>query len=290
MTLMCLTLLLVWVAAGAEGEPLSLPVDDSPGLPFDRTIDFNITTYDDPTIHVDWNRVNNRDTPYNCNYYWAKIRIGHPSQLRTASWDGWTSYNKARADVIAKKVNAIIAINGDFYGAHADGFVMRQGVVYRDNMVRKQDILLIDEEGDFHIIPFDADTDAIDKTHWEGRKVVNALTFGPALIVNDEVVLNHDADPAYADAPGRGYRTCIAQTGHLEYLLLTCKDVGCTLEEMCSLVDDLTDHVDVAYILDGGNVSQFVYLGRLMNKLAKEARPVTDIVYFATACPDWVNQ
>ncbi len=263
-------------------DTVKLPISASGGEPFDTSYTVRDMVYDDPTIHVERFRVPNQETKYNCAYHYVKVRIADPAQLRTAAAGRFDRPGKAYAQQIARKVNAVVAVNGDFYGGHTDGYVIRQGKVYRDNIDRKMDILLIDEDGDFHIVPFDADP-ALDKTQWEGKKVINALSFGPALIVDDQVVLNREADPAYADAQNRGQRTAIVQTGKLEYMILTCRSVGCTLEEMVSLVQELTEHVDVAYLLDGGKSSQLVYLGNLINKAADEAVPVSDIVYFASA-------
>ncbi len=266
----------------------TLPIDESGGMPFVDTFAENNMVYDDPTLHIERFRIYNGDTPYNCMVHYAKIRIAHASQLRTASCKGFNVQIMDRVDLIGKDVNAVLAINGDFVGAHPDGYVLRQGTVYRDKIERKLDLLLIDEDGDFHIIFYDEDQKAMDKTQWEGKKVINAFSFGPALIVDDQVVIHREADPAYADAPDRGARTCLVQTGHLEYMVVTVRELGCSLEEMASLVQELAGHVECAYLLDGGNSSQLAFMGRLVNKLASETyrvRPVTDIVYFASAWP-----
>ena len=270
--------------SAGPGTIVELPLDETGGMPFQINFTSDTMTYDDPTIHVERSRIRNHETKYNCTVHYAKVRIADASQLRTASCRGFDNRSVARVDVIGRQVNAVLAINGDFFGSHKDGYILRQGTVYRDMIQRKCDILLIDEDGDFHIIPYDADQENIDKTQWNGKKVYNAFTFGPVLILNDEVVLDIAADPAHADAPGRGARTAIVQTGHLEYMVITCREVGVTLEELTSLIQELTDHVECAYVLDGGLSSQMAFAGRLINKLAdKTARPVTDIVYFASA-------
>ncbi len=272
-------------AKNADGQ-YTLPLDESAGRPFTDTFSIDPMVYDDPTIHVDRYRINNGETPYNCVIHYAKVKIAHASQLRTAAALDFTKRIPNRVDLIGRSVNAVLAINGDFFGSHTDGFILRQGTVYRDQIERKCDLLLIDEDGDFHIIFYNEDQ-TVDKTHWEGKKIINAFTFGPALIVNDEVVLHKEADPAIADAPDRGARTCLLQLGHLEYMVLTVRELGCSLEEMITLIQSLTDHVVCAYLLDGGNSSQMAFQGRLVNKLSTDPnlRLVTDIVYFASAWP-----
>ena len=49
------------------------------------------------------------------------------------------------------------------------------------------------------------------------------------------------------------------------------------------LVEELTDNVEVAYLLDGGESAQMCFMGELVNKTSRTAREVTDIVYFASA-------
>jgi hypothetical protein len=53
-----------------------------------------------------------------------------------------------------KAADAVIATNGDFFaGFSGNAFVYRQGVMYRDTVDTSLDVLLIDEDGDFHVLP-----------------------------------------------------------------------------------------------------------------------------------------
>ena len=116
-----------------------------------------------------------------------------------------------------------------------------------------------------------------------GKKVINAFSFGPAMIINDEVVLNVDSAPTMSNPGGRAQRMVIAQLGPLQYMVVSCRQVGCTAEEMVSLVQSLADHIEVAYFMDGGQSSQMVFMGTLVNKNERDARTITDIIYFASA-------
>ena len=40
----------------------------------------------------------------------------------------------AKTSVTAAENNAILAVNGDYYGANSSGYVIRNGVVYRDSI------------------------------------------------------------------------------------------------------------------------------------------------------------
>lgn len=280
--------LLAWALAlllplGAVAEVVELPIDTSPGLPFQGKFNRDVTVYEDPSIRVEWNKVENGDTHFNCMYYTAKIKIADASQLRTAAVNGFDRGNRAKAQVMARRTNAVLAINGDFYGARSESYVLRQGVVYRDKVGENMDILLIDEDGDFHVLLAADNPAEVDKTTINGKKVINAFSFGPALIVDNETVLVETSSPSMSAPESRCQRMCIVQTGPLEYMAVCVRMVGCTAQEMVELIYELCDNVEVAYLLDGGESSQMVFMGQLVNKTERAAREVTDIVYFASA-------
>lgn len=284
--LMLMACVMLMLPAVSLAEVVKLPIDDTGGMPFNAQFNKDVMIYDDPSIHVDCTRVLNPEASkqgFECAYYYAHITIADPSQLRTTSANGFENRNRTKAHVMARRVNAILAINGDFYSARAESYVLRQGVVYRDTVGPHQDVLLIDEDGNFHVILAKDNPAEVDKTTWEGKRIINAFTFGPALIVDDEVVLDESSSPSMSAPESRSQRMCIIQTGPLQYMVLCCRDVGCTAQEMVDLVRLVTDHVEVAYLLDGGESSQLVFLGRLLNKSERVAREVTDIIYFASA-------
>ncbi len=282
-TLLALLLALTLLPVGSLAEVIKLPIDDSPGLPFQGKFDLKKDVYEDPSIRVERVRVENKDTHFNCAYNYARIKIADASQLRTASVNGFDQRNRAKVQVMAKRNNAVLAINGDFYGARSESYVLRQGVVYRDTVGPNQDILLIDEDGDFHVLLAADDPASIDKTTINGKKVINAFSFGPALIIDNEPVLVESSSPTMSAPESRCQRMCIAQTGPLEYFVVCVRKVGCTAQEMVQLVDELNENVEVAYLLDGGESSQMVFMDYLINKDTRNARAVTDIVYFASA-------
>ncbi len=276
-------LLLLVLTPAALADITPLPIDFSGGMPYSAEFKRDVTVYDDPSIHVERFRVDNQDTDFNCTYYYATITIADPSQLRTAAANGFDQRNRIKAQVLARRLNAVLAINGDFYGERPECYLLRQGVVFRDNLGEHQDVLLIDEDGDFHVILAKDDPVHQDKTTWEGKRIINAFSFGPALIVDDEVVLDESSSPVMSAPESRSERMCIMQLGPLSYMVVCCRSVGCTAQEMVALVQSLADHIEVAYLLDGGQSTQMVFLGELINKQDRNARAVTDIVYFASA-------
>ena len=52
-------------------------------------------------------------------------------RLRTELNKPYPSKATAKASVIAKRVNAVLAINGDYFVYHNQGFILRNGEVLR---------------------------------------------------------------------------------------------------------------------------------------------------------------
>ena len=283
------------------GEFRTLPLDIEQGGA--RLVDFKYTSdlsvYEDPSIRVEYHRVNGGKT-WGVVYYFADIVIREPTQLRTAFATNSNRFNPNYKKIvrgISSKLNAVLAINGDFFaGFSGNAFVLRQGEVYRETVELNFDVLLVDEDGDFHVITADEDLAAIDKTQVDGKKVINAFQFGPALVVNrepiaDEKLTDRSHSPRDAQPDMANQRMCIMQLGELHYMVLTCAHYGLTLPRFRDLAMYVSGYeAQTIYTLDGGNSSQMVFLGRKKNNTdavpdpEKEGeRPVTDIIYFASA-------
>ncbi|MBR6863193.1 MAG: phosphodiester glycosidase family protein [Acidaminococcaceae bacterium] len=281
--------------ASADGEIRQLPIDLSGGAPYTQKYSKDLEVYEDPSIRVERYRVQSKE--WGCTYYYAIITIKDPSQLRTAPADHKSFISTTRLPVtrIAKRVNAVLAINGDYTGAfsgqRSNSFVLRQGTVYRDTVEPNLDLLLIDEDGDFHVVtPDQLDLAAMDKTQIGGKRVVNAFQFGPALVIDgekvpDEVLLDYGRNPYYSQPDHRAQRLCIAQIGPLQYMVVCNAHYGTDLVTFRDLVLSIAP-CQTVYTLDGGGSTQMVFLGTKINNVQtgeQEIRNITDIVYFCSA-------
>ena len=283
--------------SGGAFKPLPINLDGGYKLSKDCVYSPELAVYEDPTIRVERYRIeraeNRPEWPVVCVY--AIIEIKDPSQIRTASADEFNPFRSSAtkpAAAIAKLKNAVFAVNGDycgtFSGNKANNYILRQGTVYSENVEPTLDVLLIDEEGDFHILTADQDLTAVDKTQIDGKKVINAFQFGPALVIDgeavpDEIVLDNDRSPSYGHPQKGEQRVCIAQIGKLKYMVVTCYDWGQELNRFRDMVMSLAP-VQTAYTLDGGNSASLVFLNRKFNHLkASGQRNITDIIYFASA-------
>lgn len=281
---LCVLLLLLPFAALADIAPL--PIDFTPGNRIYKKFTLSRFEYKDPSIHVVRSRI--RQEEMGCYYYVAKIKIAHPSQLRTMSGGGFNRGMRIEGSLLAKRANAIVAINGDFYAARSERLVLRQGKLYEDSTNDRYDVLLIDENGDFHILMAKDGIAKLDKTTIDGKKVINGFAFGPALIKDGKKVVSSKYAVEYSGPDERRQRMCIAQTGPLEYLFVCCAgpqrgSKGMTLSQLCDVVYDIGG-VQNAYNLDGGDSTQLLFLGEKVNDTENpDLRAICDIIYFASA-------
>ncbi len=266
--------------ARAEQSIKPLPIDFSGGRKplFDS---FSPEGYEDDSIrllletfdvdHVVW-RV-------------ARVRISHPSQLRTGLAGAPGSNRVALISNMAKKNNAIIAINANYLSNDPvkTSFEYRMGERIRAKLNRTKDLLIIDENADFHLFVKSVKEEVKAFTD-TGHMIVNAFTFGPAL-VKDGVLL--ELDPKYGYNPhGKEPRMAIGQTGPLEYVLVlaegrTGDSEGVTQQELAEYMLELG--CLQAFNLDGGNSATMVFNDNFyQRKSFSNERAQSDMIYFAT--------
>ena len=88
--------------------------------------------------------------------YAAEASLASPEYLKTALAQGLYGKNVTEeTSQIAADNDAILAINGDYYGARERGYVIKNGELYRDTAVSGQEDLVIYEDGSFGIISED---------------------------------------------------------------------------------------------------------------------------------------
>ena len=290
--LWCAALLLACLTAlsplGASGEIVELPIDFTPGMPLSETYEIGKMEYEDPSIRVERSyapiSVTYKGEGLTCNYYVVRVKIANATQLRTVAADSFKSSMKDFVVDIISGMNAVLAINGDYYSDHPGAFLLRQGVLYRNSVLPDQDVLLIDEAGDLHAILAEENPGQMDLTQVDGKKVINGFNFGPCIVRDGQRM---DDSATYAKSPNNSkpwepaQRICIGQTGELEYIIVACA-FGIPLDQFADLVMSMGD-VQTAYMLDGGNSVQVVFLGTKINNTSSAGRVVPDCIYFASA-------
>lgn len=235
-------------------------------------------SYQDENIKITIETVRN----YNSNIYVADIQVSDPSFLKTALANNTYGRNiTATTSDIAEDNNAIFAINGDYYGFRDGGYVLRNGVTYRETARSgESDALVIDKDGNLSVI-------SEGEVSLESLSDVGAwqvLSFGPGLVVDGEIIVNSSSEVGQAKSSNP--RTAIGQISELHYIVIvsdgrTSESEGLSLLE---LAQELKDRgCTVAYNLDGGGSSTMYFNGEVINKPTSGKsigeRKVSDIVY-----------
>lgn len=286
LALLC-CLLLCMPAAVAENELLEedvtiapLPVDFSSGHVADPA-NFTEDGYEDDSLSVRMERVQVGKARFNV----ARVTIQDPSQLRTALSAPFGKKKNNKISTIARNSNAVVAIGGDYYSDRSNGYVVRQGEVYRTKLAKTLDILVIDQNADFHLV-LKSNKEALQALLDSGVQPVNVFNFGPALVVDGQ--LQQVSDYANFNPKGKEPRCAIGQTGPLEYLLVVVDgrgkagSEGCSLQTLAQFMAD--QGCEQAFNLDGGNSALMVFGEENYSEKSFSAeRAVSDIIYFATA-------
>ncbi len=222
---------------------------------------------------------------FNSTVYVADVVLSSPEYLQTALANSVYGRNvTAKTSSIAENANAILAINGDYYGARESGYVIRNGKLYRSQANKNAEDLVIYQDGTFGII-HESQISAqalLDGGAW------NVFSFGPALLIDGEIAV--DAADEVGRAMASNPRTAIGIIDDLHYLFVvsdgrTSYSEGLSLRELAQVLQDFG--ATVAYNLDGGGSSTMVFQGRVVNNPTSNGkriaeRSVSDIVCIAS--------
>lgn len=273
-----LILLIVSAVAEVTTDVSPLPWDSSPGYE-PNPADYTDTGYYDSSIRVEIVKRRHADA----DFYVATVKIKHASQIRTGVAS--TFGNKvSKITSMADDFNAVLAINGDYFTDRKVGLVIRQGETLRDKSSDLYDILLIDANGDFHIVTRD-NQDMLDFYLAGALDIRNVFSFGPALVIDG---IKQQIPEKYSFAPHyKNPRAAIGQLGELTYVCVvvdgrTDDSEGVTLETLADFMAELG--CTQAYNLDGGNSATLVLNNAIYNqKSLNNERSVSDVLYFATS-------
>lgn len=218
---------------------------------------------------------------YDSNIYVADVKVTDGTSILSAFANN--TYGRNITDTtsdMAEENNAVLAINGDYYGARQSGYVIRNGVVYRNQGNNGED-MVISKDGTLSFISeSDTTTDSlIQKQAWQ------VLSFGPVLVENGEVAVteNDEVGMAMASNP----RTAIGTVAKNHYLFVvsdgrTSESAGLSLYELANFMKALG--ATNVYNLDGGGSSTMVFQGEVVNNPTTNGnkiseRAVSDILY-----------
>lgn len=240
------------------------------------------TSYMDDSIQITIETIR----AYETDVYVAEIILADSASLQAGlAEDSFGTNVKEKTSTIAENNQAILAINGDYYGFRDEGYVMRNGYLYRETTTKGgNEDLVIFEDGSMEII------EELDITAKELEELgaVQIYSFGPGLIMDGELIVDGGSQVDHEDESNP--RTAIGMIEPNHYIFLvsdgrTNESEGLTIEEIAIILQSYD--CEVAYNLDGGGSSTMVFMGEVINypttngKEYRE-RSVSDIVYIGS--------
>lgn len=242
------------------------------------TVNTTSTTYEDDNIKITLTDYRENDT----DIHVADVIVSSAEYLKTAF--AQSSYGKNVTETtsdIAENVNAILAINGDYYGAQERGYVIRNGVLYRSTAKSGNEDLVIYTDGSFEIVS----EDDITAEELLDNGAQNVLSFGPALVKDGAVSVTESEEVGKAMASNPRTAIGIIDENHYVFVVAdgrTSENEGLSLYELAEFMESLG--VQTAYNLDGGGSSTMYFNGEVVNQPTTnghsiEERRVSDIIY-----------
>lgn len=218
---------------------------------------------------------------YDSNIYVADVEVTDGTSILSAFANN--TYGRNITDTtsdMAEENNAVLAINGDYYGARQSGYVIRNGVVYRSQGSNGEDMVISKDGSLSFISESDTTTDSLhQKQAWQ------VLSFGPVLVENGQVAVSENDEVGMAMASNP--RTAIGTVAKNHYLFVvsdgrTSESAGLSLYELANFMKSLG--ATNVYNLDGGGSSTMVFQGEVVNNPTTNGnkiseRAVSDILY-----------
>ncbi len=256
-------------SGAADAVPLSEKFADK----YTDTVVITDTSYTSPDISITVTEEHSgKITYYLADIYVRDITCFQSALAKNAYGSG---YRDSVAGMAALS-NALLAVNGDYYGNTREGVVIRNGVIYRANRT-DCDVCVLYYDGTMRVMPgseFSVE-DAVADGAWQ------AWTFGPALLDTDGSVLTSFSSTNRIISANP--RTAIGyyEPGH--YCLVVVdgrgESDGITLPALSQLFHDLG--CTAAYNLDGGNSSVMVWQDAVINDPSGGGRESSDALLIA---------
>ena len=263
-------------AVESDLTPISQKFSDK----YTDTVVVTDTSYTSPDISISVSEETTSDGKV--TYYIADIYLRDITCFQTAFAND--TYGSGYRDSITDMVllsNALVAVNGDYYGNTTEGVVIRNGVIYRANYT-DCDVCVLYYDGSMRVIKgsdFSVD-EAIADGAWQ------AWTFGPGLLDSDGgIITSFNSTSRIISA---NPRTAIGyyEPGH--YCLIVVdgrgESSGMSLSEMSRLFNGLG--CKAAYNLDGGNSSIMVWQDEIINNPSGGGRESSDALLIAEVNKD----
>ena len=241
------------------------------------------TSYESATKSITISTVTTGSGSDTVTYYVADVQLHNGTDLLSAFSSGEYGGEAQDTSDIAAANEAIVAVNGDYYGARDDGIIIRNGVLYRDEPARTG--LALYQDGTMETY----DETEVSAEEMLAAGVWNTFSFGPALLEDGSIVEGIDSYEADANPKhpiqGTNPRTGIGMISadHFVFVVVDGRSPGysrgVTLTEFAQIFQELG--CTSAYNLDGGGSATLYFMGELVNQPSQKRgeRSVSDILY-----------
>ena len=223
----------------------------------------------------------NRVSEDNLTYFVADVQIADGSV-----WKSVTASGMAPLTTMVAGTDAVLAINGDDYGAHKYGVIIRNGKIFREKDTTRH-MLIVESDGNLSMVTDRKKNDCKELAdRLLSENVWQTYEFGPALIENGEALSFPKAfDVISTRATRKEPRTAIGQISPLHYCVIVVDgrqpgySEGISLQDLQQLF--LRYGVQLAFNLDGGGSTEIWFQREIINRPSGEhERSISDAICF----------
>lgn len=244
---------------------------------FTDTVVSTSTSYSSPDTSITVEKYTQGEGNDIVTYYIADIYVANIESIQSGFADD--TYGVGYTDTVLEmdeSLDAVLAMNGDYYGNGGNGVVIRNGEVYRTS-TSGSDVCVLYYDGTMKT--YSADEFDVDQVIAEGAW--QAWSFGPELLDesgNSMTVFTSDNHIRKINPRSAlGYY----EPGHYCMVVVDGRQsgysVGMTLTELSSLFEDLG--CTAAYNMDGGKSSSMTFDDIEVNQPCDGGREVSDCIF-----------
>lgn len=218
-------------------------------------------------------------------YFVADVQMKQAKQLMAGLSSDKPNGREEQIEAIATRNGAVLAVNGDYYGAHKYGTIIRNGQLIRSTTTTRN-MLMVDANGNMSV-RVDRDQDNAPRLGDElvAQGIWQAFEFGPELVRDGQAVtFSPKFDVISTRDTRREPRTAMGQIGPLHYIVVVADgrqdgySIGMTLPELQQVF--IAHGAVTAMNLDGGGSTEMWFQGQTINRPFSGRRDISDIIYF----------
>jgi len=238
-------------------------------------------SYQDEELSVAIKRYQQNDIVY----FVADVQMKQANQLMAGLSSDKPNGREEQIEAIASRNGAVLAVNGDYYGAHKYGTIIRNGQLIRSTTTTRN-MLMVDANGNMSV-RVDRDQDNAPRLGDElvAQGIWQAFEFGPELVRDGQAVtFSPKFDVISTRDTRREPRTAMGQIGPLHYIVVVADgrqdgySIGMTLPELQQVF--IAHGAVTAMNLDGGGSTEMWFQGQTINRPFSGRRDISDIIYF----------